>query len=291
MPNPPVLLERVPLSPLLRGLVSAFAVLTLLAFVALLVGAEHTDEAFAWTIAPPLASAFLGAGYGAGCLLVVLILRSGTWEQARWVLSSVLLFVILTSIATFMHLDRLHLSGTTGVATSAAWFWLAIYIVLPPVMALGLLREERGHRHSRVLGPSQTGATTGQPRLFTQFLVGQGVLLGVAGLALFVVASPLVDRWPWALTPFVSRVTGAWLLAFALAAFLAARAHVSVLVPSTLGYATFGALELLAVVLHSNDLRSGAATILYVVVAMWIVLTGAWGSWLAMVPRPSAAHR
>ena len=52
------------------------------------------------------------------------------------------------------------------------------------------------------------------------------------------------DRWPWALTPF-------------------------------------GALELLALALHPDDLRSGPALLLYAVVATWVLVTGSWGAWLA----------
>lgn len=269
------------LSALLRFLLAAFVVLTLLAVIALLVRAEHTDGGFAWTIAPPLAAAFLGAGYGAGCLLVSMILLSATWEQARWVLWSVVLFVTLTLVATFIHLDRLHLPGTTPLATGAAWFWLVVYVLLPPGMAFGLLREERIQRRSHVPGADPRSRSSDQPPLFTGFLLAQGLVLGAAGLALFVVAEPVVDRWPWALTPFVSRVTGAWLLAFALAALLAAREKVSNLNPACLAYAAFGALELLAVALHTEDLRSGLPSVLYVGVAVWVALTGAWGARLA----------
>ena len=64
--------------------------------VALLGGASRTDEAFAWTIQPPLAAAFLGAGYASGCVLVLLTLRAGTWSQARWPLLTILVFTVLT---------------------------------------------------------------------------------------------------------------------------------------------------------------------------------------------------
>lgn len=288
MPSPPDLHHRVALSAPLRALLVSFCVLTLLGVLGLFVGASHTDEAFAWTIAPPVAAAFLGAGYGAGSLLVFLILRRATWEQARWGLSSVLLFVILTTAATFIHFDRLHLPGTTPAATAAAWFWLAVYVALPPGMAVCLLREERLQRRSRVSGTPRSESTRGQPSLFTGFLIAQGVILGAAGTALFVVAAPLVERWPWALTPFAGRVTAAWLLAFALAAFLAARAHVSALAPGTYAYAAFGVLELLVVVLHRDDIRSGAASVVYVVVAIWVLLTGVWGGWLARADTPGS---
>src|SRR5829696_9210561 len=54
----------------MRALLGAFAVLTALATIALFVLAENTKETFAWTIEPPLTAAFIGAGYGAGFVLV-----------------------------------------------------------------------------------------------------------------------------------------------------------------------------------------------------------------------------
>jgi hypothetical protein len=56
----------------MRALLVAFSVLTALAVGALFVLSTATDRYFAWTIEPPLTAALLGAGYAAGCVLVVL---------------------------------------------------------------------------------------------------------------------------------------------------------------------------------------------------------------------------
>ena len=122
-----------PLDRPTRYLLVGSAVLTALASFALLVGAAHTDEAFAWSIMPPLAAAFLGAGYGAGVVLVVLTLRAGTWEQARWPLASVFTFVVLALIATVLHLDKMHLPGPTTLGT-AVDLWGAFGGPAPPVI-------------------------------------------------------------------------------------------------------------------------------------------------------------
>ena len=63
------------LLPAMRGLLGVFSVLTALAVVALFLFPSRTAELFAWTIQPPLTAAFLGAGYAAGCTLVLLSLR------------------------------------------------------------------------------------------------------------------------------------------------------------------------------------------------------------------------
>ena len=42
---------------------------------------RRPTETFAWTIQPPLTAAFLGAGYAAGFVLVVLSLRDPVWAR------------------------------------------------------------------------------------------------------------------------------------------------------------------------------------------------------------------
>ena len=72
--------------PVSRGtkvLLGVFVALTALATNQLFVLSAHTDAWFAWTIRPPLTAAFLGGGYGAGCLMVVLALRTHAWAHAR----------------------------------------------------------------------------------------------------------------------------------------------------------------------------------------------------------------
>jgi hypothetical protein len=63
-------------SPLLL----AFAVLTTFATITLYVLSDRTDQLFAWTIQPPVTAAFLGAGYGAGLIAVLLSLRIRRWR-------------------------------------------------------------------------------------------------------------------------------------------------------------------------------------------------------------------
>src|SRR3954451_8746525 len=136
------------LLPATRYLLIASTVLTGLGFGSLYLLAENTANSFAWTIQPPLTAAFLGAGYGAGLVLVVLALRDGRWVHARLPLYTILVFVGLTLVPTLLHFDRLHMAGefanTSGpLAKGAAWFWLAIYIGLPVAMIPVLLLQER----------------------------------------------------------------------------------------------------------------------------------------------------
>src|SRR5919199_1250755 len=100
---------HVPVLRPMRALLVVFGVLTLLAVAALFVRPETTDRYFAWTIKPPVTAAFLGAAYLAGCTLVVLSLRAVAWAHARAAVVTILVFTVLTLVATVVHLDRFHL--------------------------------------------------------------------------------------------------------------------------------------------------------------------------------------
>jgi hypothetical protein len=62
-----------------RLLLTAFAGLTLLAVLALLVFSGRADEDFAWSIRVEITAAFLGAAFAAGCVLSLLSLHQKRW--------------------------------------------------------------------------------------------------------------------------------------------------------------------------------------------------------------------
>ena len=79
-------------------------------------------------------------------------------------------------------------------------------------------------------------------------------MLGI-GVALFVAPIDGATLWPWALTPLTARAVGSFLCGFAVAAAFAARENdLDRLRGPAYSYAALGALELLAVALHSGDL-------------------------------------
>jgi hypothetical protein len=233
------------LLPATRALLIASTVLTGLGFGALYVLSETTDRSFAWTIQPPLTAAFLGAGYGAGLILVVLALRDGQWMHARLPLYTILVFVGLTVVPTLLHFDRLHISpefaDTSGpMAKGAAWFWLAVYIGLPVLMIPILLLQERASG----IDPPNLHPVPGRLRIA---LVVESVLLVFPGLFMFAAPETAAMLWPWQLTPFTSRVVAAWLIAFGVTAAYAAVGDLARLRIGTIAYAGFGTLVLLAV--------------------------------------------
>ncbi|MEU2349471.1 hypothetical protein [Modestobacter sp. NPDC049651] len=275
------------LLPAMRALLLAFSVLTALAVVALFVLSGRTDEVFAWTIAPPLTAAFLGGGYAAGCVLVVLSLRDPVWAHSRVPVCTILVFTVLTLAATLLHLDRFHLqpefAGLPLLARAAAWFWLAVYIAVPVLMAVVLVPQERAPGSD----PEQRWPVPGVLR--AALGVESAVLLAV-GLALFVAPSTGTGLWPWALTPLTARVTAAWLLAFGVATALATLAgDLERLRTAAVAHTLFGVLSLVVVARYPGTVTwERPATWGYLAVAVAVVVTGAAG-WRA-APRPPARH-
>jgi hypothetical protein len=286
-PVPVVLDETVTPRRLLlgtRALLGAFAVLTVLAFVSLFVLAENTRNSFAWTIEPPLTAAFLGAGYAAGSVLVLLSLRQSVWANVRVSFLTIFVFVVLTLVATLLHVNKMHFDDDFGalglLAKGAAWFWSAVYVVLPVAMLVLLVRQERA---PGVDPPARHPV----PGVLRVALAVESAALVVVGALLFVDPASATSVWPWPLTPFTARVTGAWLIAFGLAAALAALAgDLHRLRSATIAYTVFGALVLVSVLRYPGTVAwNRPVAWAFVVLAAAVVVTGASGWRLA----PTAA--
>ena len=232
-----------------RWLLRVFSALTLLAFVSLFLMAARTDRYFAWTIAPSATAAFVGAAYGAGCLLVVLSLRERWWSRVRVPFVTVLVFTVVTLAATLLHLDPFHFDAPGVVARAAAWFWVAVYVTVPLGMLVMLVAQER-------LPRADPPARLPLPRGLAAVLVVQGAVFLTVGAVLF--ASPGTESglWPWQLTPLTARTVAAWLLAFGAGTVLALRDRdLDRLELAAVAYAVFGALEIVVLLLHSDVVR------------------------------------
>jgi hypothetical protein len=250
-----------------RLLLVAFSGLTLLAFVVLFGLADQTELRFAWTIQPPVTAAFLGAAYAAGCVLVLLALRKGTWSALRIPYLTIPVFAVLTLVATLMHYERFHFAAPTLLARFAAYFWLGVYIVVPLAMAAALVgQQRRPHDH-----PPRRALPWGLAVL----LLVQGVLMLAAGAALFVVPMTEAVLWPWQLTPLTARVVAAWLVAFGLGALLAwgqrdlARVEVA-----AWAYGLLAVLQLLVVALYAGTVRWTAPATWVYLALMASILAG-----------------
>ncbi|HST67515.1 MAG TPA: hypothetical protein VLM05_20260 [Mycobacteriales bacterium] len=258
-----------------KTLLRVFVALTAVATLALYGFAGSTEDWFSWTIRPPLTAAFLGAGYAAGFVLVVLGLRARSWAQARAAVVTVAVFAALTLIATLLHLDKFHFGAGGVVARFAAWFWLAVYVTVPVALVALIVHQQRA-------AGSDPERRDPVPAWLVAAFALQGLVMLVVGAALFVAPATARTLWPWPLTPLTARVVAAWLIAFAVAAVLTVlERDLDRLAAGTVAYTVLGVLELLALARFAGQARwDSAAGIAYLVVLVSVVPVGAAG-WLA----------
>jgi hypothetical protein len=195
-----------PLIPLMRAILWVGGFFVLVAGVQLWVFSGRTDDYFAWTIQSEMSAAFIGSFYWAASILALLSATRQTWARARLGVPGVLAFVWLTLIATLIHLDLFHLDDGPFTAKAAAWTWLVIYVVEPPVLLLAFVLQLRtpGGNPPRV---------DRLPDGYRAVLAALGGILIALGLAMFVVPLEVADHWPWALTELTSRAIGGWMVA------------------------------------------------------------------------------
>jgi hypothetical protein len=216
---------------------------------------------------------------------VVLGLRARSGAQSRIAVVTVAVFATLTLIATLLHLDKFHFGADGVIARFAAWFWLAVYVVVPGALTALTVRQQRAP------GPDPDRRHPVPAWLATAFGV-QGLVMLVAGVVLFVAPSTATTLWPWTLTPLTARVVAAWLVAFGVAALLTlAERDLGRVATGTVAYTVLGVLELLALLRFHDEPRWGSAAMIgYLVVLVTIIPVGATG-WLAAVRarrRPAA---
>jgi hypothetical protein len=255
----------------MRRLLFTASVLVLLAGIQLFVFTGRTDHFFAWTIANPLAAAFLGAAYWAAVPIEALAARQPLWANARIAVPAVFVFTVLTLAATLTHLGRLHLGAGFAIGTQIITVaWIAIYVLVPALMLILLLRQAR----TPGLDPPRTA---GLPAWLYAVLAVQAVVLLGLGIALFAAPGAAAPLWPWALTPMMAQATGAWLISLGVAAGQAlAERDARRLRPAAAGSVLLAVLLSVALARYPHLFHWGSATgITYLIFLATMLLTGA----------------
>lgn len=241
------------------------AVLVLIAGFQLYAFAEQTAVYFAWTINPPLSAAFLGAGYWSVLLASVLATREPYWVRSRGTIPAAVTATGLLLVATLLHLDRFHTASPVFITWFAAWAWIIVYVVAPPLVVFLVWQQFHA-----------PGETPPRQHLLPGFiripLLIIGILTIVPGVV-FVMAPEVINPyWPWMLTPLTGRAVGAWLAATGAATAVMwwendlARVRLS-----ALALWLFGALQLLAMVRFAGTVN-WSNLLAWVLVALWLVL-------------------
>ena len=230
----------------------------------------QTERFFAWTIAPPLTAAFMGAAYFSSVPLLLLSARQATWAHARLAVFGVLAFTTLTLFVTMLHLDRFHLASGGTPARVAAWTWLIVYVAAPPLLALLLIWQS-----TRPGGePARQAPLAVWARLA---LLALGTLPVMLGALLFVF--PTAPVWPWALTPLTGRTVAAWLVGTGVIALQMLLENDWRRVRSgAASFIVFALLQLLALARYAGTVRwLSLAAIVYVLYLLAMALAGIYG--------------
>jgi hypothetical protein len=225
----------------MRWLLFTAAVLVLLAGFQLFIFTGRTGTFFAWTIANPLAAAFLGGGYWASVSIEALAGRQTVWANARIAVPTVFVFTVLTLAATLMHLGQFHLGSHFPAGTRiVTWAWIAIYVLVPLLMLIVAAVQAR----TPGADPPRTAPL---PSWLLATLAVQAITLLGFGVALFAAPTQAAPLWPWTLTPLVAQATAAWLISLGVAASHALlERDARRLRPAALGYILLALLQAIA---------------------------------------------
>lgn len=273
-----------PIAPGMRWLLFAAAVLVFLAGFQLFVLTEHTGTYFSWTIANPMAAAFLGASYWASLSIEALAGRQVAWAHARIAVPAVLVFTVLTLVATLLHLDKFHFGGSFTAGTQiVTWAWIAIYVLVPLLILIVLAFQ------ARIPGqdPPRSAAL---PVWIYGALTVQAVGLSGFGVALFAAPAQTAPLWPWKLTPLLAQVTGAWLIGLGVAAAHALAERDARRFRPAVGSVLLAVLQSIALARYPHLFEwQSPSGIVYLIFLATMLMTGAMG--LARSVRASRTSR
>jgi hypothetical protein len=234
---------------------------------------SRTDEIFAWTIDSRMSATCLGGFYLSAAMLAMLSAREPTWSRARLGVPGVLIFVWLTLAATLLHLDLFHLDDGGPRAQVAAWTWLVIYVVEPPLLVLAFVLQLRAPGEN----PPRRDPL---PHAYRVLLVAQAAALLALGAVLFAVPLEVAEIWPWPLTELTGRAIAAWLVALGgLLAAVAWEGDRSRIRLATWTVMALVALQAVALARFGEELDiSSASALVYIASLLCLGATGAWGS-------------
>lgn len=209
---------------------------------------------YAWSIKPPIAAAFLGAGFLAGTVpTAIVVFATDRWRSLRVLPPALFVLAVTLLAATIMHADRFRWGYPP------TWGWAAVYATVPAGVALLWRRQERDAEPA----PARHPALRAPRRLSGAF----GVLLVASAALLFASPHRLGALWPWQLTPLLGRAVGPWYAMVGVMLLACARGlrapHEAIIPYATL--AAWSALLLGLPVLHAGDIvRGGLETAVWV---------------------------
>ncbi len=170
----------------------------LLAFLALYVEPDHTDQNFAWTILPRTSAVLMGAGYTAGAYFFARLLADKKWHRFQTGFLPITAFTICMFGATLLHWARFH-QGSIFF-----YLWTIIYALTPLVVPFLWWRNRATASRDLEQADLQFSSTV-------RWLFGISAALGaLAFVVVFIRPSILIALTPWKLTELTARVFAGW---------------------------------------------------------------------------------
>lgn len=258
-----------PVTAFTRAVFILASLLAAIAGIQLYVFTTRTEEWFAWTIAAPLSAAFIGAGFWAGAVLLLLGARERAWANVRIAAAAVSPFIPLMLLSTLLHFDRFHLTSPLLSARISAWAWMIVYFSIPFLFLVLLFVQWR--------------AAGGDPPRRATISAGLRLLIALnaaaalfVGLALFLFPNWMAELWAWPLTPLTARAIGAGFMTLSGGSVQFIReADWTRSRIGTIPYLLLGALHLLALARYPETVDWGRfGTWLYVVFMSAVLLGG-----------------
>lgn len=167
----------------------------------------QVDAAIPWLV-PPLHARFLGAMYLSGATFMAGCLLARRWAEVRVVVPMIAIWTGGLFVVSLFYLNEFN------YARPQVWIWFGAYIVYP-LIAVWLTWRYRG------LDLTSPGVAT--PRWVNRFLLAQGSVATVLGLALLLAPGFMVGVWPWRITPLLAHMYSAPFLSYGLGSLMHSR--------------------------------------------------------------------
>jgi len=230
----------------------AASVLVFLIGIPLVLLTTQTESYFAWTIGSAMTAAFLGGAYWSSGILELMASREKVWANARIAVPAVLLFTVLTLIATLVHIENFHFDAPAWHTVAGTWAWLVVYAVVPLIMGWLLLRQ-------RTLTGGDPRRAARLPTWIRVVLAMQAMIMLPIGIGLFLSPLAVAPIWPWGLTALTGRAIGAWLTSIGvIAAHAAYENDWQRLRSFAASYSLLAVMQLLALLRFGNELNWAA---------------------------------
>ena len=190
--------EAVPVQPVIVALLVVLVPVLVAAFIMLYLSPTDLGaNRFAWSINPLMSSMMLGATYLGGAYFFVSVVRSRKWRHVWLGLLPVTAFAGTLGVATVIHWDVFP-ADRLGFQ-----LWAFLYFAVPPILPVLWYRNQR-------LAAGTAMAREGELPTPSRWAFGAlGVVLTVAGVAMFLVPELAMGVWPWTLSPLTTRTLAA----------------------------------------------------------------------------------